>query len=114
MHEAMVAESLLAAISAESAKQNARPVTAKISCGAFAAINDELLNFAFEAIAKGTPCEGVKLQIEHKPFRGQCRGCNNVFDFELVSPDCPNCGSDDISILPEEPLTLETIEFIAE
>ena len=114
MHETMVAESLLAAISAESEKQNARPTAAKISCGQLAAINDELLNFAFDAIAKGTPCEGVKLCVEHKPLQGQCRKCDTVFDFEITSPICPNCRCDDIAIIPEQPLILETIQFNTE
>jgi Zn finger protein HypA/HybF involved in hydrogenase expression len=71
MHETMVAQSLLVAISDEAAKHNAKPVGAKISCGELSVINDEALCFAFEAVAKGTLCEGVKLEIEHKPMRGQ-------------------------------------------
>ncbi|MHC4558668.1 MAG: hydrogenase maturation nickel metallochaperone HypA/HybF [Planctomycetota bacterium] len=67
MHETMVAQSLFATISDEAAKNNAKPVGVKISCGMLNPINDEILRFAFEAIAKDTPCEGVKLQIEHKP-----------------------------------------------
>ena len=54
MHETMVAQNLLVTISAEAAKQNAKPVNARISCGKLHAISDELLVFAFEAIAKGT------------------------------------------------------------
>ena len=82
MHETMVAQSLLATISNEASKQNARPVSAKISCGMLNVINDEVLCFAFEAIAKGTTCEGVKLEIEHKPMQGQCKNCDQSFDFE--------------------------------
>jgi len=66
MHETMIAESLLAVILEEVKKQNAKPISAKISCGMFNAVNDEILCFAFEAAAKGTPCEGMKLEIEHK------------------------------------------------
>jgi Zn finger protein HypA/HybF involved in hydrogenase expression len=39
MHETMVAESLLTTISAESTKQNAKPVSAQISCGTLNAIS---------------------------------------------------------------------------
>ena len=111
MHEAMVAQNVLATISAEAAKQNARPITAKISCGQLNAINDEALCFAFEAIAKGTPCEGMKLQIEHKPIRGHCRNCSQDFDVELSSPRCPKCGSEDFELLPDAPIILEEIEI---
>jgi len=66
MHETMIAQSLVAAISEQAKKQNAKPISAKISCGMFNAVNDEILCFAFEAAAKSTPCEGMKLEIEHK------------------------------------------------
>jgi len=113
MHEMMVAQSLLAAISSEAAKQNATPVCAKISCGAFDAINDEAFCFAFEVVGRGTVCEGMKLEIEHKPIRARCRNCEDIFEIELLSPTCPKCGGD-FELLPSEPLMLETIEFETE
>ncbi len=114
MHETMVAQSLLATISAETSKQNAKPVSAKISCGTFNVINDELLCFAFDAIAKGTSCEGVKLEIEHKPIQGRCKNCGHDFDIELNCPRCPGCGSENFDLLRDAPLVLETIEFQTE
>jgi hydrogenase nickel incorporation protein HypA/HybF len=114
MHETIVAESLLKTISAESAKQNAKPVSAKISCGMLNAINDEILNFAFEAIAKGTSCEGMKLEIEHKSMQGKCRNCNEIFNFEICQPRCPKCESTEFDLLPDAPLILEEIEFETE
>ena len=114
MHETMVAESLLVTISTEAAKQNAKPVIARISCGTLNAINDEVLSFAFGAIAKGSLCEGMKLHIEYKPMRGQCKSCNENFDVELSHPVCPKCSSGDFELLPDAPLLLEEIEFVTE
>jgi hydrogenase nickel incorporation protein HypA/HybF len=114
MHETMVAQSLLRTISTEAAKQHAKPVSARISCGTLYAINDEVLYFAFNAIAKGTPCEGVKLEMEHKPIQGRCKNCNQSFDIELSQPRCLKCGSEDFELLPDAPLILEEIEFQAE
>jgi hydrogenase nickel incorporation protein HypA/HybF len=114
MHETMVAESLLTTISAESTKQNAKPVSAKISCGTLNAINDEILCFAFEAIAKGTPCEGMRLEIEHKPIQCKCKNCDETFDFELCQPKCPKCKDKGFDLLPDAPLMLEEIEFETE
>lgn len=114
MHEMMVAGSLLTTISAESTKQNAKPVAAKISCGMLNAINDEILRFAFEAIAKGTPCEGIRLEIEHKPIQGKCKNCDEIFNFELCRPKCPKCGGEEFDLLPDAPLILEEIEFETE
>lgn len=113
MHETVVAQSLFEIISAESKKQNAKPVTAKITCGTFDAVNDEVLSFAFGAIAKDTICEDVKLEIEHKSLKGQCKNCNKIFKFELSSPKCLDCGGD-FELLPDEPLLIETITFESE
>ncbi len=77
MHEMTVAQSLIEIISDEAAKHHARPVGAKISCGTLNPINDEALRFAFEAIGKDTPCEGIQIQIEHKPIGARCRECSN-------------------------------------
>jgi len=114
MHETMVAHSLFVMISTETERQNARPVAAKISCGMLNAINDEALCFAFDAIAKGTRCEGMKLRIEHKPMQGKCSSCNQNFQIELSNPRCPKCQSEQFDLLPDAPLVLEQIEFQTE
>jgi hydrogenase nickel incorporation protein HypA/HybF len=111
MHETVVAESLLATISEEATKQNAKPISAKISCGTLNAINDEILRFAFEALAKGTMCEGVNLQVEHRSIQARCKKCNQDFEVQLPQPRCPGCGSEDFELLPDAPLVLEEIEF---
>jgi len=111
MHESVIAESLLSAILAEAAKQKGKPVSARISCGVLNAVNDEVLNFAFDAIAKGTVCEGLELAVEHKPIQGRCRKCGGDFEFDISRPKCSVCGAEDFELLADEPLTLETIEF---
>jgi len=111
MHEMMVAENLLSAISDEAAKRKIKPIGAKISCGKLYAINDEVLCFAFEAIAKDTSCEGLKLQIEHKPIQCRCKKCNETFNADFSGPKCPKCSSEDFELLPDAPLLLEEIEF---
>jgi hydrogenase nickel incorporation protein HypA/HybF len=111
MHEMSVAESLLTIISDEATKNNARPIGARISCGTLNPINDEVLCFAFDAITKGTSYEGMKLQVDHKPIQAQCRNCNEKFDIEFSSPECPKCGSEDFVLMPDAPLILEEIEL---
>ena len=111
MHEGMVAHSLFETISEEAAKQNARPTAARISCGTLAAVNDEILCFAFEAVAGGTICEGMKIEVEHKPLQAKCRDCGRTFDVDFSRPKCPGCGGQGFDLLPDAPLILEQIEF---
>ena len=114
MHETVVAQSLLETILTEAKKQNAKPVSAKVSCGVLNAINDEVLRFAMEAIAKNTACEGMKLEIEHKPMQGRCKNCDEVFDVDFHRPRCTKCGGEDFELLPDAPLVLEEIELQTE
>jgi hydrogenase nickel incorporation protein HypA/HybF len=111
MHEMTVAQSLMEIISEEAAKNNAKPIAAKISCGTLNPVNDEVLCFAFEAIVKDTPYEGIKLEIEHKPLQTRCKSCHQRFDVEFSHPQCSQCGGGDFELLPDAPLVLEEIDF---
>jgi hydrogenase nickel incorporation protein HypA/HybF len=111
MHEATVAQSLIDVILQEAETRHARPVSAKMSCGELNKINDDVLSFAFEAVAQGTPCEGMTLRIEHKPLQGRCRPCGEVFVIDVSNPQCPDCRGSDFELLPDAPLVLDEIEF---
>lgn len=114
MHETIVAKNLLDSIIAEATKQNAKPTIARISCGTFNTVNDEILTFAFEAIAKGTPCEDMKLEIEHKGLGAKCNDCGKEFEFDLARAQCTHCDSENFDLLPDPPLLLDEIEFDTE
>ena len=111
MHETVVAQNMVEAISQEAHKHGGRPVSAMMSCGQLNAVNDEVLTFAFEAIAQGTLCEGMTLRIEHKPLQAKCKTCGTLFAVMLSDARCPDCQDDDFELLPDAPLVLEEIEF---
>ena len=111
MHEMSVAESLIETITAEAKKVNAKPVSATISCGQLNPINDEAMKFACEVVTKDTICEGMGINVVHVPWRGTCRKCDEVFDFDVYSPKCPKCDSDQFDMAEDAPLLLDEIEF---
>jgi len=111
MHEASIAQALFEAISAEAKKQKGKPVSAKISCGAFSGINNEALTFAFEAITDRTICKNLKLNIEQKPIKAKCKKNGHIYVFDLHKPRCPKCKCEDFELLPDEPLLLEELTF---
>jgi hydrogenase nickel incorporation protein HypA/HybF len=111
MHEAAVAQGLIEVILQEAEKLHGRPVAAKMSCGELNKVNDDSLLFAFEAIAQGTPCEGMTLRIEHKPLQARCKSCGGVFAIDVLKPQCPDCRGEDFDLLPDAPLVLDEIEF---
>jgi hydrogenase nickel incorporation protein HypA/HybF len=111
MHETAVAQSILDTILEQAKKVSARPVRAVISCGQFNALNDEVMQFAFEAAAEDTPCQGMRLEIKHIPLRAKCRSCGQIFAFDVYFPACPKCKTEDFAFEPDAPLLLEEIEF---
>ena len=82
MHETMVAESILNTIMEQAKQVDAKPVSAIISCGQFNTLNDEVMSFAFETAAAGTPfpprrvlrtavaCAKLRLQLRPSPLAG--------------------------------------------
>ena len=111
MHEMSVAQSVLDTIVEQAKKNNARPIRAVISCGQFNTLNDEAMQFAFEAISENTLCHGMCLEIKHIPLRTKCRECNEIFEFDIYSPACPKCKAEQFDFQPDAPLLLEEIEF---
>ncbi len=111
MHEAMIAENVLQSILDTAKTQATRPVRAVMSCGQVNAVNDEAMEFAFEAAAAGTVCENMKLEVRHLPMKANCRKCSCEFEFKLNSPTCPHCKQSDFTIGDDPPLLLEEIEF---
>lgn len=112
MHEAMVAENVLESILETANTQKGKPVRAVVSCGQINAINDEAMDFAFEAAAAGTICEELKLEVRHLPLKATCRLCGCEFEFDLYDPQCSRCGESDFAIGDDAPLLLEEIEFV--
>ena len=111
MHETMIAQSIAEVIAREAKERGLRPLRARISCGQLNPVNDEALNFAFDIAAKGTLCEGLRLEVRHVPLRAACKSCGRTFEFDIYSPGCPGCGGGDFEFEPDAPLLLEEIEF---
>jgi hydrogenase nickel insertion protein HypA len=112
MHETMVAESIIETITEKAAELGLKkPLKVTISCGKFNAVNDEVMQFAFETIAENTICKGMQLEIIHKPLICTCKACGKKFEFDIYKPACPACKSEDFQIGKDQELIIENIEF---
>ena len=111
MHETAVAESILRTILEHAEKVQAKPVAVRVSCGQFNALNDEVMQFAFETACAGTECQGMQLEIKHIPLRAKCRVCEVSFEFDVFNPVCGQCGSQEFNFEPDAELLIEEIEF---
>jgi hydrogenase nickel incorporation protein HypA/HybF len=65
--------------------------TIRLRIGALSGVVPDALEFAFEALAPGTPAEGAQLAIEHVPARFWCATCTREFQADDMLAECPDC-----------------------
>jgi len=68
-----------------------RVLLLRLRIGTLSGVVPEALQFAFEALAPGTPAEGAELVIEDGPARFWCGPCNREFQANDLFAECPNC-----------------------
>lgn len=94
MHEMGIANSVLEAVRAETARYPGT-YAAKVSLriGEVAAIDQEALRFCFEALTLETDLEWLELEITACPRRQRCMQCGEDFVVRDYDVRCPQCGS---------------------
>lgn len=92
MHEAAISEALLDKL-ASLAGENGwlRIVRVKVQLGLLSGVVPEAMEFAFEALAEGTPAEGAVLEMVSEPGKFSCTACGDL-DLDRLDFICPNCG----------------------
>ena len=71
----------------------ARLSSARVAIGELAAVEPELLRFAWEAVTAGGPDAGAKLEVRWCPCRQICNACGDVADRQRGDwlRTCPHC-----------------------
>lgn len=110
MHEFTLAEALLRA-ALEVAKAHGNPSVEKVRVrwGRMRQVVPDLLAFAFQALAQGTPAEGATLEWEEEPIQVRCRQCQAVFEAEDWFWACPRCGAPGGEVLAGDEFLLESV-----
>ncbi len=106
MHEYSLARSIV-----EAAIRHAegRPVSVvRLRIGPLRQVVPDTLAFAFEVTARGTVCEGARVEQELVPCRLRCPGCE--LEWTAVQPDfrCGACGRPAVVMSGDE-LLIESI-----
>jgi hydrogenase nickel incorporation protein HypA/HybF len=70
----------------------------------------DTLEFYFEFVARGTPCEGARLELEVIDARLRCRPCEYEWAIEIPAFRCPECGGSDVEIASGNEFEVESIE----
>jgi hydrogenase nickel incorporation protein HypA/HybF len=88
-----------------------RPVTVvSLRIGTLRQVVPDSLEFYFEFVARGTLCEGARLEQEIVEARLACRDCGHEWAVEIPAFRCPLCGSSDVEVVCGNEFEVESIE----
>jgi len=111
MHEMGIANSILEAVRAESARYpGSRPVKVGVRLGELAAIDPDSLRFCFEALVAGSDLDGLVLEIEETRRKHHCRECGTDFVVTQFNFECPQCHALSRDCIAGDELELSYVE----
>jgi hydrogenase nickel incorporation protein HypA/HybF len=70
----------------------------------------DTLEFYFEFVARGTVCEGARLEQEVVDATLRCRPCGTEWEIEIPAFRCPTCEGSDVVIASGNEFEVESIE----
>lgn len=81
-----------------------------LSIGEMTEVIPESLEFAFEALAPGTMCEGAKLICRYVGCHSRCNACGREYDHDRFNLACPFCGSFATELMAGRELYIDSVE----
>jgi hydrogenase nickel incorporation protein HypA/HybF len=88
-----------------------RPVSAiELRVGTLRQVVPDTLEFYFQFVARGTLCEGARLEVEVIDAALRCEACAREWDIETPAFRCPWCGGADVVVARGEEFEVESIE----
>lgn len=98
MHELPVMQEMLRIVGKEAQRRSLTQVSSiAVVVGELSSVLDEPCRMYFELLAEGTPCQGARLEFEHRPAMLRCEACGEEFEHRHGF-DCPKCGGAGILI----------------
>ena len=108
-HETSAAQAVIREIIEEAKKKGLKKISkASVTIGEARALDKEYFTRAFEFVSKGTPAEGIELDINISPLKARCAKC--LKEFKLPSLACPSCKSGEIKIISGQELLVREVE----
>jgi hydrogenase nickel incorporation protein HypA/HybF len=108
VHELSLASAIVNTVAKHA---DGRPVTVvNLRVGRLRQVIPDTLDFYFEFVARGSVCEGARLEQEVIDARLRCRPCACEWDIEIPAFRCPRCGGSEVEIATGEEFEVESIE----
>ena len=71
----------------------------------------DTLEFYFDFVARGTTCEGARLEQELIPATLRCEACELVWEIDIPAFRCPRCEGSAVAIASGDEFEVESIEI---
>lgn len=88
-----------------------RPVTVvSMRVGRLRQVVPDTLEFYFGFVARGTVCEGARLEQELIPARLRCEPCASEWEVDFPMFRCPSCGGAQVDVVSGNEFEVESIQ----
>ncbi len=87
-----------------------RVTVVSLRVGRLRQVVPDTLEFYFEFVARGTVCEGARLEQELVEARLRCNACAHEWAIEIPAFRCPACGTSDVTVASGDEFEVESIE----
>jgi hydrogenase nickel incorporation protein HypA/HybF len=87
-----------------------RVLLVSLRVGRLRQVVPETLAFYFEFVARGTPCEGARLEQELIDLRLCCESCATQWEIEAPAFRCPCCGAGGVRVVSGDEFEVHSIE----
>ena len=87
-----------------------RVTVVELRVGKLRQVIPDTLAFYFEFVARGTVCEGARLEQEVIDARLACNECGHVWEIEIPAFRCPECAGGDVVVASGNEFEVEAIE----
>ena len=108
MHELSLSGAVLNTVLKHAGERRVTLVSLRV--GRLRQVVPETLEFYFEFVARGTVCEGARLEQEIIEACLRCGPCEREWVIELPAFRCPTCGGADVVVAGGNEFEVESIE----
>ncbi len=108
MHELSLSGAIVNTVVKHAAGRRVTLVSLRV--GRLRQVVPDTLEFYFEFVARGTVCEGARLEQEVLDARLRCAPCGTEWGIEIPAFRCPTCGGSDVGVATGDEFEVESIE----
>ena len=108
MHELSLSSAIVGTVVKHAEGRRVSVVSLRV--GRLRQVVPDTLEFYFDFVARGTLCEGAKLEQEVLEARLRCDSCDHEWSIEIPAFRCPICGGAEVEISSGNEFEVESIE----